>query len=188
MRGGLARRRWKPVSQSRIGLEVEPGERPQRDGVEFDEPPIFGLQYSRLPSAAILAAVQPCNRTRCLLDSVQDVRSIADLSVAQPALEVPQCLAKTLHMVKMRPPAEVAVRGRDHRVSMGRAGTRNDVRRKRAVKINLLTLPADDGVGESPFRECPGSVLLREQRDLAPDDGRRSAANAPIVGNPVDHH
>lgn len=50
--------------------------------------------------AEILAAVQPRDRTRCLLDSVEDVLSIADLSVAHPALEFPQCLGTALNMVK----------------------------------------------------------------------------------------
>ena len=50
--------------------------------------------------AEILAAVQPCDRTRCLLDSVEDVLSIADLSVAHPALEFPQCLRTALNMVE----------------------------------------------------------------------------------------
>ena len=50
--------------------------------------------------AEILAAVQPCDRTRCLLDPVEDVLSIADLSVAHPALEFSQCLGTALNMVK----------------------------------------------------------------------------------------
>jgi hypothetical protein len=50
--------------------------------------------------AEILAAVQPCDRTRCLLDSVEDVLSIADRSVAHPALEFLQCLGTALDMVK----------------------------------------------------------------------------------------
>ena len=50
--------------------------------------------------AEILAAVQPCDRTRCLLDSVEDVLSIEDLSVAHPALEFAQCLGTALDMVK----------------------------------------------------------------------------------------
>jgi hypothetical protein len=50
--------------------------------------------------AEILAAVQPSDRTRCQLDSVEDVLSIADLSVAHPALEFLQCLGTALDMVK----------------------------------------------------------------------------------------
>ena len=52
----------------------------------------------------VLAAVQPRDRTRCLLDSVEDVLSIADLSVAHPALEFPQCLGTALNMVKDEKP------------------------------------------------------------------------------------
>src|SRR6476620_5375095 len=40
--------------------------------------------------AEILAAVQPRDRTRCLLESIEDVLSIADLYVAHPVLEFPQ--------------------------------------------------------------------------------------------------
>ena len=50
--------------------------------------------------AEILAAVQPRDRTRCLLESIEDVLSIADLSVAHPVLEFPQCLGMALDMVK----------------------------------------------------------------------------------------
>ena len=46
--------------------------------------------------AEILAAVQPRDRTRCLLESIEDVLSIADLSVAHPVLEFPQCLGMAL--------------------------------------------------------------------------------------------
>src|SRR6266542_4631429 len=48
----------------------------------------------------ILASVQPCDRTWCLLDSVEDVLPIVDQSVAHPALEFPQCLGVALDMVK----------------------------------------------------------------------------------------
>ena len=50
--------------------------------------------------AKILAAVQPRDRTRSLLESIEDVLSIADLSVAHPVLEFPQCLGMALDMVK----------------------------------------------------------------------------------------
>src|ERR1700675_2374470 len=50
--------------------------------------------------AEILAAVQPCDRTRCLLDSVEGVLSIPYLRVAHPDLEFPHCLGTALNMVK----------------------------------------------------------------------------------------
>ena len=50
--------------------------------------------------AEVLASVEACDRTWCLLDSVEDVLSIADLSVAHPVLEFPQSLGKALGMVK----------------------------------------------------------------------------------------
>jgi len=54
--------------------------------------------------AEILAAVQPRDRTRSLLDSVEDVLSIADLSVAHPALKVPQCFGTALNMIEDEKP------------------------------------------------------------------------------------
>src|SRR3954452_15436530 len=50
--------------------------------------------------AEILAAIEPRDRSRCLLDPLEDVLSIADLSVAHPVLEFPECLGITLDMVK----------------------------------------------------------------------------------------
>jgi hypothetical protein len=49
--------------------------------------------------AEILAAVQPCDRTRAY-SIPSSVLSIADLSVAHPALKFPQCLGTALNMVK----------------------------------------------------------------------------------------
>src|SRR5580765_846361 len=50
--------------------------------------------------AEILAAVEPRDRTRRLLDSIEDVLSIANLSVAHPAPEFQQCLGIALDMVE----------------------------------------------------------------------------------------
>jgi PadR family transcriptional regulator len=46
------------------------------------------------------SGIKPGDRTRCLLDSIEDVLAIADLSAVHPALELPQCLGITLDMVK----------------------------------------------------------------------------------------
>src|SRR3954465_13322544 len=56
--------------------------------------------------AEILAAIEPRDRTRCLLESIEDVLSIADLSLAHPALEFPHCLGKTLDMVEDEKPLD----------------------------------------------------------------------------------
>src|SRR3954454_22931969 len=56
--------------------------------------------------AEILAAIEPRDRTRCLLDPIEDVLSIADLSLAHPALEFPHCLGKTLDMVEDEKPLD----------------------------------------------------------------------------------
>src|SRR6516162_2587196 len=50
--------------------------------------------------AQILATVQLRDRTRGLLDSIQDVLPIADLPVAHPVLEFLQCLGIALNMVE----------------------------------------------------------------------------------------
>src|ERR1700709_1624803 len=50
--------------------------------------------------AEVLAAIEPRDRTRRLLDPVEDVLSIAQLSVADPALELEQCRGALLDMVE----------------------------------------------------------------------------------------
>ena len=54
--------------------------------------------------AEILAAIEPCDRTRCLLESIEDVLAIANLSVVHPALEFQQCFGIALDMVKDEKP------------------------------------------------------------------------------------